>query len=202
MHSSLEGSLSACPVARRKAFLSRASHQSPGGGGEAIIWNTTKEVLKWSPHSREVVYFLNVCLHKFSQNMSPWIYHFSLGWKDRQIQVVLIFLSEKDHSLGIVEAISITWWWVSNQRMSGVTPELGEQWCTRNLFLCTKGVSKCQWPPSVGAMGCSNHASLATRGSQSPDVLEVCTLLFSSQICKELCSAYDTCLLCSFSLKL
>ena len=136
-----------------RKLLSRASHQSPGDGGEAIIWNTSKEVLKWSPHSREVVYFLNVCLHKFSQNMSPWIYHFSPGWKDRQIQVVLIFLSEKDHSLGIVEAISMTWWWVSNQRMSGVTPELGEQWCTRNLFLCTKGVSKCQWPPSVGAMG-------------------------------------------------
>ena len=63
------------------------SLQGSGGGGEAIIWNTTKEVLKWSPHGREVAYFLNMGLHKFSQNMSPWIHHFSPGWKDKQIQL-------------------------------------------------------------------------------------------------------------------
>ena len=37
MLSSLEGSFSAHQVARRKAFLSRASHEGSGGAGEAII---------------------------------------------------------------------------------------------------------------------------------------------------------------------
>ena len=51
-------------------------------------------------------------------SFQPWL-------KGETNTVVLIFSSEKDHSLGIVETISMTWWWVSNQRILGVTPELG-----------------------------------------------------------------------------
>lgn len=104
-------------------------------GGKAIIWNTPRKpccehstVADWS------ILKMWVCPSSLETCYPEYIISalLRMGRKIQVIKVVLLFLSEKAHSLHIAE-ILVKRHDVENQiEDSWVTPRLGEQWGTLN----------------------------------------------------------------------